>query len=59
MDGGVSTANYFGKFVGETEDCIILDVSQVKCASVIGNINKNIVGKTYINKKYIVAINVK
>ena len=56
MDGGVASSNYFGTLVGETEEFIIVNVSNVKCDSVLGS-NKTLSGNTYISKKYIVAIN--
>ena len=56
MEGGATTQNYFGTLIAETEDYIVLDVNHSKCDSVLGK-SHTINGITYINKKYLVAIN--
>lgn len=56
MNGGVASANYIGTFIDETEDFIIVNVTNVKCDSILGGY-KTVFGNTYISKKYIVSIN--
>lgn len=56
INGGVTTVNYIGTLISENEDYIVLDVDYSKCESSIG-VSKTIKGITYINKKYLVAIN--
>ena len=47
----------YGILLEETEDYLIVDVSYAKCSSVIMKY-KDITGKTYINKNFIIALNV-
>ena len=54
--GGATPRNIYGTLIGEDEDYIIIDVEKSTCDSVMGAI-KSITGKTYINKKFIIAIN--
>ena len=56
MDGGVAPRNIFGTLVDENEDYIIVDVEKSTCDSVFGQL-KLLKGKTFINKKFIIAIN--
>ena len=58
LDGGSAAANYIGTLVGETEDYIIVNVVKVMCDAALA-MRQTVSGKTYINKRYIVAISFK